>query len=272
MRNHLIALLALLMLASCTKPGQPAPPQPTTQLVLRQDWQRLYDSLQLEGAFVLHEIGSAQYQVCGEQHLHEGHLPASTFKIMNALVALEEGIVEGPNDTLRWDGKPRRIDLWNQDHTLASAMKCSAVWYYQSLARDIGRERMERWMREAQYGNGKTGSTVDSFWLRGDLRITPMEQVHFLERLAQDSLPFSAKTHQTVKDMILQDTTGGVKWMGKTGWADMPGDDTGWFVGIVETPQPSYAFANLLLMKKDEEAEYRRSLAQQILRQEGILR
>jgi len=41
-------------------------------------------------------------------------LPASTFKIPNTLIALEEEIVD-ENTVLKWDGKKRAWKPWNQD-------------------------------------------------------------------------------------------------------------------------------------------------------------
>src|SRR5688500_12921007 len=64
--------------------------------------------------------------------------PASTFKIPHALVALETGVVS--TDTqIRWDGTRYQRQLkWNQDHTIISALRPSALWVFQRIAPKIG--------------------------------------------------------------------------------------------------------------------------------------
>ena len=65
-------------------------------------------------------------------------LPASTFKVFNAMVALDSGAVKDEYEVIHWDGVKRQFDGWNRDHCLASAMKFSAVWFYQEMARRAG--------------------------------------------------------------------------------------------------------------------------------------
>ncbi|RPK00015.1 putative beta-lactamase ybxI precursor [Bacillus subtilis] len=62
---------------------------------------------------------------------------------MNALIGLQVKAVRDEYDVKRWDGVKREFESWNRDHTLGSAMRDSAIWYYQALARDIGEVRME---------------------------------------------------------------------------------------------------------------------------------
>ena len=59
-----------------------------------------------------------------ESRARIGFLPASTFKIPHALIALETGVVaDVDKEVIRWDGVPREIEEWNRDHTLRSAMR-----------------------------------------------------------------------------------------------------------------------------------------------------
>ncbi|MBD0299077.1 MAG: class D beta-lactamase, partial [Nitrososphaera sp.] len=93
--------------------------------------------------------------------------PASTFKIFNALVALETGVVPDDVAILTWDGIHREIDAWNHDTNLRQAFKDSTVWFYQVLARRAGYERMQQFINKVGYGNRQIGTAadIDRFWL-----------------------------------------------------------------------------------------------------------
>ena len=98
------------------------------------------------GAFVLYDLNSGTYTYYNRDRCAERFLPASTFKLVNALVALETRVVAGADNVIEWDGVDRGYMPWNQDHTLATAMEYSVVWYYQEVARRVGRERMQEYV------------------------------------------------------------------------------------------------------------------------------
>src|SRR5207302_1318723 len=117
-------------------------------------------------------------------------LPASTFKIPNSVIALETGVVGDPDkDVFKWDGVVRSIEGWNRDHTLRSAIAASAVPVYQEIARRIGAERMQKYVDLFEYGNRDIGGGVDQFWLTGNLRIDPIQQIDFVDRLRREAQP-----------------------------------------------------------------------------------
>ena len=60
----------------------------------------------------------------------QGHIPASTFKIPNTLIALEEGVIKDQFEVIKWDGVVRQYAPWNADQTLATAFSRSCVWCY----------------------------------------------------------------------------------------------------------------------------------------------
>src|SRR3954454_13571330 len=67
-------------------------------------------------------------------------LPASTFKVPHALIALDTGVITGTT-VMKWDGRRWYFRSWERDHTLDSAIKNSVVWFFQNIARSVGRER-----------------------------------------------------------------------------------------------------------------------------------
>src|SRR5579872_3924823 len=78
--------------------------------------------------------------VAGGSECARRTLPASTFKVPHALVALQTKVVDA-STVIKWDGKKRDYDVWNRDQTLESAIRMSAVWVFQQFAAKIGRER-----------------------------------------------------------------------------------------------------------------------------------
>nr|WP_234410397.1 class D beta-lactamase [Caldalkalibacillus mannanilyticus] len=194
-----------------------------------------------EGTFVLRDLENNQTLVYNEERANTRQGPESTFKIVNALIGLEVEAVRDEHEVKRWDGTKRFLDVWNADHTLASGMKYSVVWYYQALARDIGEERMQEWLDKINYGNKDISAGIDTFWLNSSLGISPVEQVDFLSKLAQESLPFQPQHMKTVKRMIIQDEQENYTLYGKTGTRPEP--PVGWFVGFVKTTDNTYVFA-----------------------------
>ncbi len=76
-------------------------------------------------------------------------LPASTFKIPHALIALQTRVVTA-RSVIRWDGVKRDYDAWNRDQTLESAIRMSAVWVFQQFATAIGRDRELEYLKKFQ--------------------------------------------------------------------------------------------------------------------------
>jgi beta-lactamase class D len=112
----------------------------------------------------------------------ERFLPASTFKIFNSLAALESGVIKDQDEIIKWDSIPRGWEKWDMDHNLRSAIKYSAVWFYQELARRIGEEKMRSYINKTGYGNKNIEGGIDLFWLQGELKISAMEQIEFLKK------------------------------------------------------------------------------------------
>jgi len=172
-------------------------------------------------------------------------IPASTFKVLNSLIALETGVIDDDTTIIKWDSVDRLYAAWNVDHTLRTAIKYSAVWFYQELARRIGSDKMEYFVELVNYGNNDVSGPIDSFWLKGPLMISPKEQVDFLVELYHGDLPFSEWVIETVKDIMVLERSEDYILRGKTGWA-MNSGNTGWFVGYIEREGNVYFFANCI--------------------------
>ena len=203
----------------------------------------------------------------------EGFLPASTFKIPMSLIALETGAAADQTQPFKWDGTKRRIEDWNRDQTLASAYKVSAVWVFQSLARQIGQPTVQQFVRDFRYGNAVAGPVGDRFWLDGDLRISAVGQIEFLRRVHDRALPLSDRTYDIARKVMLRDQGPGWRLYAKTGWADNAEPGLGWFVGWVEQDRdarPVY-FALNMDMKDPAFSPKREEIVKRVLRSMGAL-
>jgi beta-lactamase class D len=234
-----------------------------------------FEAERATGSIALYDSGTGRV-VCSDARAC-GHavIPASTFKIPNALIALELGVVEDAETLLPWDGQVRAVDEWNRDHTLRTGLRVSCVPCFQRIARDIGAQRMQQWIDRFAYGNRELSGGIDRFWLNGGLRISPLEQIEFLRRLEGGKLGVSARSLEILLDVLALDVGQNHVLRGKTGLSRPPESATlaGWFVGWVEIGTRRVFFATLIdgVGPDVDVVPLRRSLTERILRAHSAL-
>lgn len=222
------------------------------------------------GGLVVYDENADRFYRINEDRVRMRAFPASTFKILNSLIFLEESIVESEHTTVKWDGQERELPIWNQDQTLASAFRRSAVWVYQELARTTGLERIQTYVDAVGYGNGQLGTTADMFWLEGPLMISPEEQIHFLRRLRSGDLPFRPDVMDTVKAMMIDEENAHYVLRGKTGWAIRTDPNVGWYVGYLETNSNTFFFALTVDILPDGRGRDRKRIVKDIFLRLGL--
>ncbi|MBA4239594.1 MAG: class D beta-lactamase [Sphingobacteriaceae bacterium] len=225
----------------------------------RDDFKKYYDQFKVEGSFVLYDQNNNKLIFYNQQQFNEQYSPASTFKICNSLIGLETGVIKDENYVIPWDSVVRSNPKWNKDHDLKLAFKNSTVWYYRELARRVGGEKMKFWLDKAQYGNADTSGGVDLFWLKGGLRVTPEQQIDFLKRLHDNKLPFSKRTVDIVKNIMIAKDTLGYVVRAKTGWSDEEKRIVGWYIGYVEKNNNVYYFANCIQSTDLDNSDFARA-------------
>ncbi len=235
---------------------------------------QVIDDSGFAGTVLIYDVAGKRYQAGHAGRIDRRLLPASTFKILNSLIALETGIVAGGQTILKWDGKVRERPEINKDLDLQAAFRVSAVPHFQELARRIGAERMQRFVDAVGYGNRDISGGIDQFWLSGGLRISPREQVEFLTRLQRGELPFSTAAMDTVKAMMVNEQTATQVIRAKTGWTVLPqNENVGWWVGWVEREGRVHMFATALEAKapNDTFGPARVGVTRDVLTRIGVL-
>jgi beta-lactamase class D len=170
-------------------------------------WRRHFDARGVKGTFVLFEPMLDRYRVLDPLRAERRQLPGATFDIATALVGLELGAVADEREVFAWDGRPKPVAAWERDHDLASGMRDGAAWMFQEVARRIGRVGMREWLDRLEYGNRDMSGGIELFWLQGGLRVSAMEQVRFLHRLAEGRLPMTQRAQRLVRATLVAERT-----------------------------------------------------------------
>ncbi|MBE0645807.1 MAG: class D beta-lactamase [Bacteroidetes bacterium] len=239
------------------------------------DPERHFREAGVKGSFLLCELDGDSCLRINPERCAQRFIPASTFKILNSMIALEYGAVNGLDDTLRWDGTRYSIESWNQHQCMRDAFQRSCVWFYQELARRIGEKRMKAAVTAVGYGNTDIGGGIDRFWLDGALRVSSEEQLSFLRRLWKEDLPFSVDVQRTVKELMVLERTDAYTLRGKTGTAMRSDDIVGWLVGFLDRGDHVYVYVlNLELPDTDDLSGFlkiRYDLLRTLLHDQGLI-
>jgi beta-lactamase class D len=242
---HILSIIILVF--SCTNKKTDSDKNQSIEIereIVITEFQTYIDSADVTGSILIYDLKDDKYYSNNFNWAKKGHLPASTFKIPNSIIALETGVVENDSTPFKWDGEERSLKVWEQDMILKEAFHYSCVPCYQEVARKIGVNRMNKYLDKFDYGKMKVDSTnIDLFWLEGESQINQYQQIDFLKRFYNSELPISQRTETIMKRMIVIEEYETYKLSGKTGWSIRDGNNNGWFVGFVEIRENTYFFA-----------------------------
>lgn len=239
MRKILLYAL-LILLAACSRNN------------VKQDksLKKYFDANKVDGCFALMDNATGKFTVYNlSRYRDSSYLPASTFKIVNSLIGLQTGKIVNDSMVIPWDGVKRRVEEWNRDLTMYEAFRVSSVFYYQEVARSIGKDTMQLWLDSLKYGvkdikeKVVIRSPIDSFWLDNSLKITPDQQLGLVKRLYFDQLPFFKSYQEVVKRAMLFEDNANYRLGYKTGWGfSENGHSIGWVTGWIEENKHPYFF------------------------------
>jgi len=254
----------MVIFLAITSPGQePGPvksPGDSPEVEeIRNDLKRIYDEYNVDGSFVFYSTKKNKYILYNKSLYNQSSTPASTFNIVNSLVALEEETIKNENSLMKWNGRKYSSAVARQDLDLKTAFKYNIDWYFWRLRLKTGAKKMKYWLNKIQYGNIEvpesidsfkvTSSGTDSFWVvSGTLRITPAQQLLFIKRFYYEQLPFSKRTITIVKKLMFEKDTSGYTIYGKRGSYRLTGENKyiAWYVGYVKSKNDVYFFVNYI--------------------------
>ena len=203
-----------------------------------------FDDNLVNGTFALFDNGTGQFTIYNlKRYRDSAYLPASTFKIVNALIGLQTGKITNDSMVIKWDGIERPVKEWNKDLTMYEAFRVSAVPYFQEVARRIGKDTMQIWLDSLSYGTKKIKTGIDTFWLDNSLKIKPDEELGLVKRLYFNQLPFFDTYEGMVKRAMLFEDNANYQLSYKTGWGRTErGNQLAWVVGWIEENKHPYFF------------------------------
>lgn len=224
------------------------------------------------GAFLLQRDGGTATVVHGAALAEVPRPPASSFKVLLALIALETGALRGPGEILPGDGRHARPE-WRRAMALREALSTSSEPYFAALAERIGRARLAAWVAKAGYGNGRIGERPARVWHDGTLTVTARQQLAFVDRLRRGDLPFRPAHIAAVKAALREDD-GDARFHAKTGTHLDDDEDRGtaWWIGWVEGPRGAASFALMIDLKTMDDRARRIALGKALLRDAGVVR
>lgn len=254
--------------------------QATNSIIIRTDVNKYFKDCNVQGSTVIFDDSHKKWIFSDSTDANIQALPASSFKIINLLIALETGVVKDENEVIKWNGQMDtvrygyRSDIYH-DMTIQEAFRESAVWVFLDLAKKIGKTNYQYYLKACKYGNQNLSESGEDFWNFGFLKISPLNQVDFLRSMYAEKLPFSKRNIDIVKRVMITEQTEEYTIRAKTGWTREGGINTGWWVGYVENRQGVFFFATRIFQdRKYNSPDFgpcRKEITKSIFRDIGII-
>jgi beta-lactamase class D len=140
-----IGLVTIGLLVCCSTTNRVTSNKIVTQndtTILRTDFKKYFDDCNVKGSIVIYDNNKQKFILSDTLESKQETLPASTFKIINLLIALETKTISsekvivkwvGSTDTLKYGYRP---EIYH-DMTVKEAFEVSAGWVFVELAKKI---------------------------------------------------------------------------------------------------------------------------------------
>jgi beta-lactamase class D len=191
------------------------------------------------GALKQYALDGSVHLYDEEQHIeyhsdsagfYHRNVPASTFKIITSLLAIEKGLIRDPYEIKAWNNRVQKNTAWNKDQHLQEAFALSTNWFFEDLTTALGPDTINAWLQRMGYP-ATIHQSEAKFWLDPGFTISPKEQIELMQKLYHNQLPFAQRTLDITKSIMLRKDTLGIQIYGKTGWGTPNGKNVGWYVG-----------------------------------------
>ena len=152
--------------------------------------------------------------------------PCSAFKIALSLMGYDAQILKD-TQTPVWpyrDSYTASLPSWKSPNNPTTWIKNSCVWYSRVLTKKLGMKRFKKYLKVMDYGNqdvsgvpGKNDGLTNA-WLSSSLKISPHEQLLFLQKILSKKFPLSEQSYaMTKKILFIERLHNGWDLYGKTG-------------------------------------------------------
>ena len=177
--------------------------------------------------------------------------PASTFKIIIAIMGYNENILVDENNPLIHSPKNVYYDFWQGEKTPKLWIKDSVLWYSQYITELLGKEKFIYYINLLEYGNKDvSGSDIlTRSWISSTLKISPIQKLYLIEKLSKNDLPVSLLAQSNTKKIIFTEKIGKYSLYSKTGMSTLIDSNQnktkyhmGYFVGFLESENDKYYF------------------------------
>ncbi len=244
------------------------------------NWNQPFEECGIEGSITIYDYNLNKWMTNDIEDSQNLTLPASTFKIVNTLIALETKVIQDENEIIPWIDDYDTLKYGHRPNiyhsmSMKEAFKLSAGWAYIELAKKIGKGRYRDFLTQIGYGNVDLSAEDTDFWNFGSFAISPANQISILIGIYEETLPFSQQSFKTLKKMMIEEETDDYVIRAKTGWTRDGGKDTGWWVGYIEKSDNTYFFATRLIKDRDVPnsnfGSCRKEITKKICEELGIL-
>lgn len=244
------------------------------------DFRTYFKACNVTGSITIYDYKKQQWLYSDTTDALKETQPASTFKVINLLIALETGVIKDEKETVQWPGHTDtllygyRPDIY-KDMTVEEAFKVSAGWVFIELAKRVSRTRYAQYLKQCSYGNGNLSEKGTDFWNFGAFAISPVNQVNFLVRVYEGKVPFSKRNTDILKKVMITEARAQYTLRSKTGWTRTAENDIGWWLGYVARKDNVYFFATRLIKKRSDHnpdfGDCRKSITKAILTHLNII-
>ncbi|MDR3006984.1 MAG: penicillin binding protein transpeptidase domain-containing protein [Sphingobacterium sp.] len=270
----------LFILISASSFGLLAQSKSTVKKIIRSDFQQYFDQCQVSGAIAVYDNKRGTWILSDTTNTQSLALPASTFKIINMLIALETKTIKDEHSIVQWPGSTDTVKYGYRPNiykniTVKEAFEVSAGWAFIEIAKKIDRSVYRKYLEACDYGNVDLSESGSDFWNFGSMGISPINQVEFLKKLYVGDLPFAKRNMDIVKRVMVSEKNDDYIIRSKTGWTMANQINTGWWVGYVEQKGDVYFFATRLIQdrkfNRPDFSACRKEITKKVLRDLNIL-
>lgn len=283
LRQLFIGILLAVVIISCSinrKTDQNILGLKKGSTLVQEDFKKYFDNCSVEGSIAIYDQNNQKWILSDTVDIKKETLPASTFKIINLLIALETKTIADENELIKWVGKTDTVKYGYRpeiyhDMTVKEAFEVSAVWVFIELAKKVGKENYQKYLTICNYGNLNFSQPDDDFWNFGGFAISPINQVTFMKNLYEEKLPFSKRNIEIIKRVMVTEQNNNFIIRAKTGWTRENNINTGWWIGYIDNNSGVYFFATRLLQdrkyNRDDFGSCRKDITKQVFRDLKII-